>query len=302
MNPACPRCGYDLSGAIASWERVEPPCCPLDGRCSECGLDFAWVDVMEPWRHQVDGLYEHARGLGQGVVWALRTWFAVWLPRRFWSPVPIVAPLVPLRLISWGLIFIGIPWAAGSLLHNAATLAAPRFPGILELFNDWARPIGEWGFFPSPTGSLTWRWRFSPVWMRLSPAAAMTALWPVLTLVLSDTMRAARVRRAHILRATIYALAWITPIAALRCADGVCHLANLNISPGARFIDAAWPVLLGALCLWLALWWQEALAIGFQLAQARLVGTVLLLPIVLAGLTTLAASGGLTQLFIWLNA
>ena len=34
----CPRCGYDLRGAIATWTEQ----CPLHGTCAGCGLQFAW--------------------------------------------------------------------------------------------------------------------------------------------------------------------------------------------------------------------------------------------------------------------
>src|SRR5438067_1317104 len=34
--PSCPRCGYDLSGAMAAWTLT----CPLTHTCSECGLFF----------------------------------------------------------------------------------------------------------------------------------------------------------------------------------------------------------------------------------------------------------------------
>ena len=34
----CPRCGYDLSGEIATWTEA----CPVRGLCTECGLEFAW--------------------------------------------------------------------------------------------------------------------------------------------------------------------------------------------------------------------------------------------------------------------
>jgi hypothetical protein len=42
--PACPRCGYDLSAATFGWSES----CPLDGRCSECGLEFGWREIFRP--------------------------------------------------------------------------------------------------------------------------------------------------------------------------------------------------------------------------------------------------------------
>lgn len=34
----CPRCGHDVRGETLAWVDA----CPLEGRCGECGLDFAW--------------------------------------------------------------------------------------------------------------------------------------------------------------------------------------------------------------------------------------------------------------------
>ncbi|MFB3103994.1 MAG: hypothetical protein ACE1ZA_03615, partial [Pseudomonadales bacterium] len=40
----CPRCGYDLRGAIGTWADQ----CPLHGTCAECGLQFVWAEVLHP--------------------------------------------------------------------------------------------------------------------------------------------------------------------------------------------------------------------------------------------------------------
>lgn len=50
----CPRCRYDLRSAVAGWLDQ----CPLEGRCSECGLAFAWQEVMDPAK------LPHAWGVG----------------------------------------------------------------------------------------------------------------------------------------------------------------------------------------------------------------------------------------------
>jgi hypothetical protein len=123
-TPACPRCGYDQTGVIASWEQAEPLVCPLDGVCSECGLEFPWVDVMRPERQRIAGLYEHAQGPGQSLGWALRTLVLAGWPRRFWSVVPLAARPILERIAAWPWVATLMVWAAGSV---AATIAAlPR--------------------------------------------------------------------------------------------------------------------------------------------------------------------------------
>ena len=39
---ACPRCGYDLRGALETWKRK----CPINGVCTECGLKFEWGELL----------------------------------------------------------------------------------------------------------------------------------------------------------------------------------------------------------------------------------------------------------------
>ena len=46
MNPSCPCCGYDQSGAIAAWNHAASRSCPLRGTCSECGAELWWGDVF----------------------------------------------------------------------------------------------------------------------------------------------------------------------------------------------------------------------------------------------------------------
>lgn len=41
-KPRCPRCGYDLSGAVATWKTS----CPLEVTCSECGQRFKSIAVF----------------------------------------------------------------------------------------------------------------------------------------------------------------------------------------------------------------------------------------------------------------
>ena len=38
----CPRCGYDLGGAVRGWMT----CCPLRSTCNECGFEIDLVDVV----------------------------------------------------------------------------------------------------------------------------------------------------------------------------------------------------------------------------------------------------------------
>jgi hypothetical protein len=81
-SPACPRCGYDQSGAVRSWERASPPACPLEGTCPECGLGLEWRLVFRPELAPEARTFEQAeRRLVRAFIrtyWlALRPW-ALW--------------------------------------------------------------------------------------------------------------------------------------------------------------------------------------------------------------------------------
>ncbi len=78
---ACPRCGYDLRGAIATWQEA----CPIDGICTECGLRFAWREILSTRFTMPKWCIEAKRGAmavpRQVAGTAARTWW----PWAFWS-------------------------------------------------------------------------------------------------------------------------------------------------------------------------------------------------------------------------
>jgi len=70
----CPRCGYDLRGAVATWNDT----CPMSGTCTECGLFFEWAELfsavfaMPPWC--VEAAQRRRRLPGQAVATFARSW------------------------------------------------------------------------------------------------------------------------------------------------------------------------------------------------------------------------------------
>ena len=78
---ACPRCGYDLRGAIDTWQEA----CPIEGICTECGLGFAWREILSSRFIMPEWCIEAKRGAlavpRQVAGTAARTWW----PWAFWS-------------------------------------------------------------------------------------------------------------------------------------------------------------------------------------------------------------------------
>ena len=71
----CPRCGYDLRGAIETWREQ----CPLTGRCNECGLDIKWAEVLHPEKFEPLWCVEFARAGNRLSVTCGKTYI-----RSFW--------------------------------------------------------------------------------------------------------------------------------------------------------------------------------------------------------------------------
>jgi hypothetical protein len=102
MNaPACPRCGYDQSGAMVAWERGTPPACPVQSRCTECGLDFLWRDLLNPRYVREPRFFEHA--WAQHHLAFLTTLWRAQRPWTFWRWVRLEHPIAPARLAAFGL-------------------------------------------------------------------------------------------------------------------------------------------------------------------------------------------------------
>lgn len=301
-RPTCPRCGYDQSGAVASWETSDPPACPLRGVCSECGLGFEWVDLLSPARGTVPGFFEHAAGSRHSAWWAVRTWLMTLRPRRFWTRIRLEIPVVVRRAALWPVVLTAGVWALGSILWNVVGLPSVIVGGGVQgwagVLNSWLDPIGQ---LRVGLGGWSFGWAYrAPGWTEyLAPLAAMSVVWGGLMLVLPSTLRAARVRRAHVLRATAYSLAWAPLAAGVKVLDGVwfslCQVLAPSTPRGpagpvpwlwnmrpSDWLQGVAPLALVLMTVWLMVWWRRVLGTGFRLERAGMVWCVLAVPATLA--------------------
>jgi hypothetical protein len=187
--PSCPRCGYDLTGVVESWQT----CCPLGGTCSECGLEFRWRELLSAEGQRLIGSFEHAqfhiaRAFLTTIWWTVRPW-------KLWSVIGMHHEIRWKRL-AW-FVVLGIP--ALQLVMSLVAygvwlcsyLLAPtkfRYPGwprrvLLDALWFNADDLSFLAFF------VTW-------WV----------LMPVTFLLLPVTLRKCRVRRAHLARIAAYSL------------------------------------------------------------------------------------------------
>ncbi|MBC7772090.1 MAG: hypothetical protein H7210_06330 [Pyrinomonadaceae bacterium] len=118
---SCPRCGYDQSGLIATWQSS----CPISGTCSECGLKFEWTEVFHASRRLLPLFIEHARRgvLGMGLVraaWTTLGWSIV--PGYFWRRVKLSHPIVAKRWLVWLVLTLGMIHAANVVFQVGMNL------------------------------------------------------------------------------------------------------------------------------------------------------------------------------------
>jgi hypothetical protein len=288
---ACPRCGYDLSGTPASWTSH----CPLQGQCTECGLELEWSRVFVLSEH--DWLFEYhwrrgpLRRLILTILHALR-------PRRFWTQVrmtdPIHAgPLVTLAALGALLVLVAqvglVVYVRYLFLGTPLSSAPPGMQGSMQYLEYW---------FQETLSSIPLLPRFL-----LFGAGMLAALliMPWLYLLLPVTLRQAKVRPAHLARIWVYSLvgpvilavAWPAAWIILRHIDWPAGATALNPWGWIRWTNVRGSItlqmarhllpgilLLALLLAWTVPWWCMAcrhyLRLCHPLAVALLLGTVAL--------------------------
>jgi len=149
INARCPRCGYDLRGAITSWKES----CPIEGRCAECGLGFEWGELLNPDRAVPRWCVEYARGWGMWPA-AIKTLLVLlFRPRKFWRELKMThAPRWGRLAVLYVAIFVlGYLVFAGSVglsiyteyqdarnWPGAAMVPSPMLSGLLAAVNPFA--------------------------------------------------------------------------------------------------------------------------------------------------------------------
>lgn len=305
FRPECPRCGYDQTGLVETWKES----CPLTGTCSECGHTLDWRVVMRPELVRLAGLYEHAAHWWSCGA-ALRTWGWAVRPPVFARKVTLNHAPSILRLLLWLPLLIlplHIVVAASRSLtwvFYAQTIRGTgRAPPVWDFWrhlNLWTTPLGH--FQSGPWSPRTWSecwflfFRAAPVfpWVGLMVMIAV----PLTLLLLVSTRERAKVRPGHLLRCTVYGLAWL-PLIFLITAVNAAHTAVLaatsaqagslvwRTSPvsGAALsnVRSFW---LAGLVIWSMVWWWYAVVHVLKLPLPRLVWMLMMAVALLAGFMT----------------
>jgi hypothetical protein len=190
FDTLCPRCGYNL-------RTLTRPKCP------ECGLDFAWPDILRESGFKSDFLFEH-HWRTRPVASLLRTFRKSLRPRRFWTDVSIHDQLGPeglkfLMVLSTIILVI--------TFHASTAIVAHLFQ-LIYAKTTWlgaARSVRQYQWyihsrFLADFGSA------GSVLLGLLTIAATIAATTILLVGMRQTLGRCRVRPIQIIRVMSYAL------------------------------------------------------------------------------------------------
>jgi len=325
-HPICPKCGYDQSGEIATWEAE----CPVDGTCPECGFEFAWADVMNPSRVVLPWYVEHADSR-----WSLirRTPPTLWyllFPNRYWARMKMESPrsmrtyllwitlmMVVLHLIA-SAAQVGAMYSVRAYENKAYAQMITNTPAHLQAqtqqqFAPFMHDLGSFDFwYPTIMGSL-----LEPFIMRywngsatLQASALPLAFWTlgiclmwfVMFCAFPISRKRAQLRVVHVWRATI--VAGFLPMLCVdgsRLIGGTLDMLDYAVFGSRGFGQIGNPSQLGELIgigiligvlIWVQWFWVAAVRIGWRVRanwfSILLVIIASFFGVVLAGIMMLA--------------
>lgn len=283
--PICPKCGYDQSGEIATWESA----CPIEGTCPECGLEFEWADVFDPVLNDLSWYSEHAKSIWAMIWRTPRTCFRLAYPVRFWREVGVSKRVSPWRLLGWAIVcvvsvhlMVSIPngirawneqnWSGKNTfaghyqsfgVYGVADLvfdglAYPYFNAVpalawngpvLQIEHGW---IGSW---------------YQELWIPLGFQFGFVTLWLVVMFAIPQTRNLMQLRGAHIFRATVLSvLVMLLSFEVTRLNFAIYRVSGF----GYYYFSWLNRMLVPVAVLWQLLFWGSAVAVGWRVKPWRL--------------------------------
>ena len=310
IRARCPRCGYDLRGAIRTWADQ----CPLTGACAECGLGFAWAEVLNPKFRQAMWCVEVPQGWRALPGQTRRTFVRTFWPWSFWSSLHMSHPsrwprlagycgvLVIVMYVTFALSNGLLAWAHWSE-QARGTMFTPMTPGLVVFAQAALLPLSDTsvGWFRVNTGPVRAPFPYA------TPLDYVTGFWMdywkvvffVLTahticgvafVMLPMTRRIAKVRASHVVRVTLYGYGLLLPTAVLTTLMLVMYEIAL---PGAALaiplVVLAW-LMLPALEV---MWWSVATSHYLKMRHPWGIGVAVVILSLLTQLAVLSLLGKL---------
>ncbi len=232
----CPRCGYDLRGAIGTWADQ----CPLHGTCTECGLQFKWAEVLSPTFALPTWCIEAPKGWRALPGQTRRTFVRTFWPWSFWSSLHMSHPSRWPRLAGYCgvlviVMYVTFAMSNGMLAwdHWSDQARDPRFTpmtsggavfaqaALLPLSDTsvgWFRLPPPFGPFPyaTPLDYVTGFWTdYWTIWKIGFFVLTAHTVCGLAFVTLPMTRRVAKVRASHVVRVTLYGYGLLLPTAVL---------------------------------------------------------------------------------------
>jgi Ca2+/Na+ antiporter len=282
--PICPKCGYDQSGEIATWETQ----CPLEGRCPECGLDFAWCDVFDPVLNDLYWYSEHGKSLFAMVRRTPRTLTRLILPHRFWRDVDVTKRVSIWRLMIWVVLvmvlthlLVSIPngivvWDQGNWsnltlsqyyqMHKGYGVAEVVFDGVaFPFFNALPEPYSfKWSLAIHRGWPNAW---YESLFKSVGFQLGFLGLWCVVLMAIPHTRKIAQVRRVHIVRAfAISSLILVLTFEFFRLVSALYQFGGYQLG----IMRMVFQLIVPLAVLWQIMFWISAIAIGWRVYPWKL--------------------------------
>ena len=307
----CPRCGYDLRGAIGTWADQ----CPLQGTCAECGLQFAWVEVLHPEKFEPRWCIEYAPGRLGVLTGAIKTLLRSLWPWRFFSSLKMSHTVRPRRLALYLVFLLLIPGIAYVAEQTTVAvrvryeLTRPNW-GITSVNHSYFAAIIEAVFkpissnssgsyvvgtvvmpYPPPnrlhevyeivqTGGLrpstnAFVMSVAPAFGALSWGVVISLLLPIGFVLLPISRRRAKVRWIHVGRVIAYGFIIPSLLASAFFVCGVIGFLRFEWGDNAMAMAMWMTFLLPAVLL--IMWWAAAIKRYLRMPHAWLVSILLAL-------------------------
>ncbi|MCC6677126.1 MAG: hypothetical protein IT436_08275 [Phycisphaerales bacterium] len=263
----CPRCAYDLSGQVAAWTAQ----CALAGRCSECGLDFEWREILDPDFAGPGWSFEH--GHRRRISRYFATLARVIHPARAWRELQLSTSLRPARLAAFAFLTLVLSHLAIALVILASRAATPQ---LARLIPRQAPRILLWPYGEGRAQSLLDGMPFGVPSLLIT--AGLTLSMPAGLLLLGETLHRHSVRPRHLLRGAAYSLPlaglWLILTTAFR--NILWHSPGYTIIEGMMHHWASMPMLGLIYASLLGLWWRSFLSRYLRLASPGLIAGVMM--------------------------
>lgn len=301
-TPICPKCGYDQSGEIATWESL----CPVEGRCPECGFAFAWADVMDPARVDLGWYVEHAKSKREVIRRTGGSLRRLILPHRYWREVGVHTRIRPSALIWWSVflflclhIAAIVPvamgnWEEGGKWWGITSIRdyidAYGYRGfVYEMHNAVAAP-----FFQISYDGGSFRYLFGRYFhqdlpgmmMSVLAPCALTTSWFMILILIPTTRKSAMLRKKHVVRAWLVSLVTCVIFGEyFRVTSGLIGWSNGGAL--AFWLPICFFVSLGFMIVWIQWFWIAAIKVGWEIRPYWLISLLGVIASLLSGFTAI---------------